>query len=79
MDYNVAKQMQAFCLASPFGRLRTQPHFLSDPATDYTNPDKNAFYISNMYFTLPNLDKIGHYLLLEIATCKMHSCLQVLV
>ena len=46
MDYNVAKQMQAFCLASPFGRLRTQPHFLSDPATDYTNPDKNAFYIS---------------------------------
>ena len=50
MDYNVAKQMQAFCLASPFGRLRTEshPHLLSEPATDYTNPGLGLVHLYSL-------------------------------
>ena len=39
MELNIAKQMQGFCSTTPFG-FGTRPHLLSEPATDFSNPDK---------------------------------------
>ena len=46
MEMNIAKQMQAFCSSTPFG-FGNRPHLLSEPATDFSNPDIYAFYIAN--------------------------------